>query len=270
LFWIQATIEAYRKGARTEPQAGAQETWSEAQYHAVLSGSVYDAAFSYDNAYPPVDSREHLTALISQYRRDSALTQVRTVIPIVHAPLGSGRRRDYSILPQLLTSLAGSVDTPIIAVAERELGDGIIQRARTIQGIRKAMNSHGRYRILHILGTGNLLSATVYAAAGADTFDGLEWCRTVADHDTGHLFHPQHFDFFAEQAEVSEFQEVRDYVSDAGRDYYLRLLVHNLDFCQKWIEELRYRVAQGSIAQMVDGFLPGAAQRVRTELPGLL
>jgi hypothetical protein len=92
----------------------------------------------------------------------------------------------------------------------------------------------------------------------------------VADHDTGHLFHPQHFDFFAEQAEVSEFQEVRDYVSDAGRDYYLRLLVHNLDFCQKWIEELRYRVAQGSIAQMVDGFLPGAAQRVRTELPGLL
>jgi queuine/archaeosine tRNA-ribosyltransferase len=270
LFLDSGNYEAYRKGARNEPQAGAKEQWTESRYHAVMSGSVYDAAFSFDSAYPSVNVREHVFDSVSQYKRDSAKTQGRPVVPIVHAPLSSAKRRTYSVLPELTRSLVNEIDPHMIAVAERELGDGIIQRAKTIQAIREALGSSSQYRMLHILGTGNLLSATVYAAAGADTFDGLEWCRTVADHDSGHLFHQQHFDFFADQAKVSEFQEVREYVTDRKRDYYLRLLVHNLDYCQKWVEELRFRVAQHSIGPMIDGFLPGAAQHLKSAIPGLL
>jgi len=86
--------------------------------------------------------------------------------------------------------------SPFIAVPERELGEGICKKADTVIKIREKLNTIGRYQPIHILGTGNPLSILILAAAGADLFDGLEWCRTVADRDTGFLFHHQQFEFF--------------------------------------------------------------------------
>ncbi|WP_182212931.1 hypothetical protein [Stenotrophomonas acidaminiphila] len=70
--------------------------------------------------------------------------------------------------------------------------------------LRKALDDNGRYVGLHLLGTGNPISIALYAWAGADSFDGLEWCQTVVDHDTGLLFHLSQSDFFRRQTAWGE------------------------------------------------------------------
>lgn len=43
----------------------------------------------------------------------------------------------------------------MIAVPERELGDGIVARARAVHEIRRSLDSLGFYQPLHLLGCGN-------------------------------------------------------------------------------------------------------------------
>ena len=62
--------------------------------------------------------------------------------------------------------------------------------------IREALNELYFYQPVHVLGTGNPASIALLAAAGADTFDGLEWSRYVADGETKNLHHFQHYDLF--------------------------------------------------------------------------
>ena len=89
----------------------------------------------------------------------------------------------------------------LLAVPERALGDGIIARTLSVRRLRQALDKLGFYCPLHLLGTGNPLSIAVYAMAGADSFDGLEWCQTVVDHQTGKLFHFQQWDLFKDQTD---------------------------------------------------------------------
>ena len=85
------------------------------------------------------------------------------------------------------------------------------------------------YCPLHILGTGNPLSIISYTMAGADSFDGLEWCQTVVDHDTGKLFHFQQWDLFRYQTE---------YGKDDTLCYVFAVLMHNLKFFRNFMHGL--------------------------------
>ena len=62
-------------------------------------------------------------------------------------------------------------------------------RAKTIIKIRKTLAPKKQYYPLHLLGTGNPLSILIYSICGADSFDGLEWCQTTVDYNTGLLYH---------------------------------------------------------------------------------
>ena len=131
----------------------------------------------------------------------------------------------------------------LLAVPERALGDGIIARTRTLRRLRKALNELDLYCPLHLLGkTGNPLSIAVYAMAGADSFDGLEWCQTVVDHESGRLFHFQHWDLFKDQT---------DWGNNGALPYIQSALMHNLDFYRTFMTELR----EALIGNMEEPFL---------------
>jgi queuine/archaeosine tRNA-ribosyltransferase len=117
------------------------------------------------------------------------------------------------------------------------------------------MDDNIRYRAIHLLGTGNPITLAILAAAGADVFDGLEWCRTAIDHDTARLHHPQHFDFFMDHCKFSEFENVRTFTSDTTRDFRLRLLVHNLDFFHRWMTDLRSFLECGRVKEFLGMYL---------------
>ena len=112
---------------------------------------------------------------------------------------------------------------------ERELGEGIVERTQTVRKIREALNTLRTYYPLHLLGTGNPISIITYALAGADSFDGLEWCQTTVDHETGRLLHFQQWDLIRYQTRWGESTPL---------SYIQSVLMHNLGFYKKFMVTL--------------------------------
>ncbi len=245
--------EASRKGQLGEVSSGeysglvADGLWDEKKYLKALgqlNNELFDGIFCYDKIYP--ESADEVVENIK-----SGLKKVGggKGLPIVHAPYNKENgSRDTSCLPEVFYKLSIDLKPALIAVPERELGDGIYERARNVKKIREKLNELGYYQPIHLLGTGNPLSVAILAAAGADLFDGLEWCRTVVNRTNGQLFHYQQFDLFKSQTAENGFYEMaRKIVDSDSFSYRLKVAVHNLDFFSEWIGEIRDLVSAESV-----------------------
>lgn len=209
----------------------AQATWRQDRFHDVLREFQFDLAFGFDEQNPPADAQEHVALVVERWQLDQRAAGSCLIVPIVHATADG--------LPALCAEVAKASGVTMIAVAERRLGDGILQRFDTVKAIRAALDGLGRYVALHLLGTGNPISIATYTAAGADSFDGLEWCQTVVDHDTGLLYHLSQSEFFAAQTSWT----------DAGLSFQARTLAHNLEFYAAWMSRLQDASAHGRVAE---------------------
>ncbi|MBV7427327.1 MULTISPECIES: hypothetical protein [unclassified Acidovorax] len=234
---MASLIKARQGGAITLMDSGnyesfwkdAQSRWTQEKFHDTLVRFPCDLAFGFDEQSPPTDRMEHVDLIVRGWHRDQGAAGECCIIPIVHSQAGD--------LPGLCAAVAKTTGVKMIAVAERRLGEGFLQRFETVECIRRALNSLERYVALHLLGTGNPISIASYAAAGADSFDGLEWCQTVVDHESGLLYHLSQADFFAAQTSWT----------DAGLSFQARTLAHNLDFFAGWMTRLREAVAQNKV-----------------------
>lgn len=215
--------ESFWKDAQTE--------WKQASFHKILGEFSCDMAFSFDEQKPPINAGKHVALIKKRWNIDQAIAGNCQVIPIVHAPA--------SELPVLCNTVAAETGVTVLAVPERRLGNGVLERARTVQAIRSALNDLGRYIVLHLLGTGNPISIIIYTAMGADSFDGLEWCQTVIDYDTGLLHHFSHADFFTRQTAWG----------DTGLSFQARTLAHNLEYFSDWMQRLRNAVNQNELSK---------------------
>ena len=137
-------------------------------------------------------------------------------------------------------------------------------RARNVYRIRRELDTLGFYQPLHLLGTGNPLSIAVYTSVGADCFDGLEWCRTVADHDKGRLYHFQQYDFFAWQSEQYAVSAiVREAVRSSKVEFSGKVVFHNLEFFASWMKELREHVSSNKVDRFLSDKLPGGTRDMK-------
>lgn len=203
------------------------DRWGQQDFHQILAEFPCSAAFSFDNQHPSADPDTHLRMLVETWQSDQAAARSSLVIPIVHdAP---------DRLPQLCAQVAQLCNVPMIAVAERRLGSSVFQRSRSLMSIRRALDGTGRPIGLHVLGTGNPISIALYSHAGANSFDGLEWCQTVVDHDTALLYHLSHACFFDQQTDWAE----------AEVSFDVRTLAHNLAFYSDWLHLLRNAIRTG-------------------------
>jgi hypothetical protein len=195
--------------------------WTRSEYHAVMGRTKFDLAFTFDNQRPPLIASEYLAQLSKDYRKDRAAAKSAFVVPIIHGTPTS--------LPELCASLARREKLRMVAVPERCLGQHVAERVAAVAKIRAALNSLPEYVCLHLLGTGNPFSLLLFSAAGADTFDGLEWCQTVVDHDTAFLHHFSYADLFRAQSAWGA----------ENFDFHTRTLAHNLDFYTRWVDRIR-------------------------------
>lgn len=229
----QATIkakiaDAMSRGANVLMDSGNYESfwkekrnlWKQDNYHSILTQINTTFAFSFDEQSPPKNFSDHLKLICRRYDKDKAVNSQTPIIPIIHD--------NSENLPSLCVKVIEATDVPMIAIPERCLGKGIFSHAHHLAEIRKAINEIGHYVGIHLLGTGNPISIAIYTLAGADSYDGLEWCRTVVDHKTAKLFHFAHADFFLEQTEYG----------DMDIDFYPRTLAHNLSFYHSWMNKL--------------------------------
>ncbi len=206
-----------------------QADWCQPDFHDVLRRFSCTFAFGFDEQNPPMDADAHVELVVERWRQDQTAAGDRVIVPIVHGTAET--------LPSLCARIAQETEVPMIAVAERRLGDGVFERTRSVAALRERLDGIGRYVGLHLLGTGNPISIALYSWAGADSFDGLEWCQTVVDHDTGLLFHLSQSDFFRQQTTWGE--------NDIS--FQARTLAHNLTFYADWMQRLRQAVHDGNV-----------------------
>ena len=230
LFLDSGNYEAYRRDdhyTRKKNPDGwrKEEFWKTARRHSP------DVAFAFDSINPKGSADEIIGRIVQRFRRDERELRERDfpLCPIVHLPTQTDGPSSWAAT--IVSGVAAELNPLLIAIPERELGDGLVARVNAVRAIRRALDELDRYHPLHLLGTGNPLSMVALAAAGADVFDGLEWCRTVADYDSGYLFHFQQFDCFKE-ARLHRIQDdrVRTIVGDSEASYAEKALSYNVDF----------------------------------------
>jgi queuine/archaeosine tRNA-ribosyltransferase len=195
--------------------------WTPDRFHEVAKESEHHLCFCHDNQEPPDTAEAIAEDVVLSVLRDQEHA-LGTVAPIIHGPT--------ELLPTAARMVAEKLVPVLLAVPERALGDGIIARIKAVRRLREALDELGFYCPLHLLGTGNPLSIAVYAMAGADSFDGLEWCQTVVDHETGKLFHFQQWDLFKDQT---------NWGHNGALPYIQSVLMHNLEFYRTFMAELR-------------------------------
>ncbi len=200
------------------------ETWKVDDFHKVAGFWENDLCFCYDNHYPPDSAEAIAEDVVTRVIRDQKCAR-GVVCPIIHG--------ETRFLPESAKKAAEQLFPLLLAVPERELGEGIIERIQTIKRIRKSLNDLETYFPLHLLGTGDPVSIIAYSMAGADSFDGLEWCQRVIDYETGSQADFQHWDLFRHQTN-------RELPEDFPHKY--SVLMHNLDFYAQFMKQLHNAV----------------------------
>ena len=215
-----------------------ESAWTPDRFHEVARGSEHHLCFCHDNQEPPNTAEAIAADVVSSVLRDQKYA-LGTVAPILHGPT--------ELLPTAARMVAEKLFPVLLAVPERALGDGIVARTRTVTRLREALDKTGVYCPLHLLGTGNPLSIAVYSMAGADSFDGLEWCQTVVDHESGRLFHFQQWDLFKGQT---------DWGNNGALPYIQSALMHNLEFYEPFIAELREALMKDAAETFLRRYAP--------------
>lgn len=232
------TYESFWKG---------DDAWKRRDFQKCLKSLDFHFAFSFDKRETNVsqvkigpDTSQRLVNNIEKnWLIDQRIASTGTILPVVHA--------QEEILPEVSYGVVERIKPVMIAIPERELGEGIIARAATLLKIRSFLNRTGHYYPIHLLGTGAPLSILLYVHCGADSFDGLDWCRETVNHDTATLYHFHEREFFGNQS---------DYCSIPSLPYNLATLAHNLLFYRQWMEKIQSAVSSGDMENLLQQYLP--------------
>jgi hypothetical protein len=213
--------------------------WCFKRYIKTLRRNKVSHAFGFDD-YCLTNGTANVRNIESTMKKTIGQIGSELNSPIVHC-------KDTQDYPEICKQVATVCGPELVAIPERELGFGICEIAENISKIRAALNSTGKYQVLHILGTGNPLSMMLYAFAGADSFDGLDWCQTVVDFDSGKLHHPLQLDLYEHQSE---------YGSDKNLSFLARCYAHNLEFYRLWMEILKKAIENDERMAMLENYFP--------------
>ncbi|WP_448664129.1 TIR domain-containing protein [Sphingomonas sp. CJ20] len=245
--------------------------WTFETFKAALDTTPHDVAFAFDKLNPRGSADKVAKAAILAATRTAKLTPA-PIIPIVHLPRLPDDDFETDMAGAVMRLVAQFLEPVMIAIPERELGSGVFERARTMVAIRKALKGLGRYQPVHILGAGNPISLALLSAAGADSFDGLEWCRYAFDAEHSQLHHFQLFELFKYQAELANSPVAASAALDPAVSYTTKAVMHNLDFYHTWLEKLRSALHDDkALVAFLAHLLPkGAIMQARNALPDVL
>lgn len=197
------------------------KSWVLDSFNGILKYNVSDLSFCYDNQIPPNDIKENVTIVAKSVRASQNISKSSSIIPIIHC--------NKENLIDAVFELHNQTNFEMVSIPERILGEGLLERITTITNLRKALNKLDNYTYIHLLGTGNPFSLLLLSLAGADSFDGLEWCQTVVNSKTGVLYHFQQRELVFDGCDFCK----------SGLDYTLSTLGHNINFYRNWMREIQ-------------------------------
>ena len=147
--------------------------WTEAELTTILDGwpRQSPAVFvGFDNAGRPFPKQfDAARKLFAPYRH-----QLRDIIL---KPNQKGKRSRYIDMPSLLPHVKEIANFDIVGFTEKDLGDSVLNRMLSIGTLRRALDGAGVTTPIHVFGSLDPLSSSLYFLAGAEIFDGLTWLR---------------------------------------------------------------------------------------------
>ena len=174
--------------------------WNIDLHNEILKLELVNFNFSFDNQNIMNKSISELTkTIINNTVKNQDVTN-SLISPIIHAY--------NSDLEIVCKKVVNEIKPKLIAIPERILGDGIISRINKLKQIRRSLNELGFYTPIHLLGTGSPFSLLLFTWAGADTYDGLEWCQTTIDPVTLQTYHFQLRELFYLKNELSNYSKM--------------------------------------------------------------
>lgn len=205
------------------------KSWDIDGFNKILKQEVCDLAFCYDNQFPPEDTKENAKWIAKSTKESQVIVNSTSIIPIVHCKKEN--------LNEAVLELYNQTNFAMVSIPERILGDGILERVKTITNLRKELNKLNNYIFIHLLGTGNPFSLLLLSLAGADSFDGLEWCQTTVNPKTALLYHFQQKELINDNC---------DFCKASDLDYNLKVLGHNLKFYNTWMKKIQDAIEANS------------------------
>jgi len=212
--------------------------WSKKQYVETLKKHSFFQAFSFDD-YCLKKEDQDPSAIALSVLEDIKEVGKSSISPIIHC-------QNPEKYPTTCYNITRICEPKLIAIPERELGDGVLEIVMNIRKIRSELNKLDKYQPLHILGTGNPISMMLYTFSGADSFDGLDWCQTVVDFESGTLHHPLHLDLYKHQSHWG---------SDNDISFFSRCYLHNLEFYKSWELSLQSALLNNQAERMIQKYL---------------
>lgn len=204
------------------------ETWNINSYKSILSQAKFDLYSSFDvyrtkgKSYEKFKKNTHSNILESSvFLNNAAFFAILHDFPVTRlVKLVNEFVKEHSNLCRN------------IAVAERDIGKSLQERAETIVALRRILDDNDCH-LLHILGCGNPLSMLLYSYCGADTFDSIDWVRFAIDHDTYSINDFAHLELLNCECKVCSEKPYK------RADYLERLLLHNLIFYQNFVMRIQ-------------------------------
>lgn len=193
--------------------------WHQDQFHEVLVLNLHNIAFSFDIQninYSTND--EYLKAVNNFYKKDLEKIHSGILVPILH-----GQKHHLS---DLIYEFVEANKLNFIAIPERELGDGILERVNTLQLIKARLENLPFSVKIHLLGADSPYAMLIYTLFGVDSFDGLIWKQTSVDKATGFLHH-------FHLREIYDGDKKTKY-----SNYHFETLIENLEFNQQWMNKI--------------------------------
>jgi len=228
--------------------------WNFKKFEEVLDNLSVDFCFSFDVFLNNKESMsEHIKKTIKSILMTSGAQRSGVTIPLLHS-----NPRDF---PKFARKIIENINPEIIGIPERELGSSIFERAKTVKKIREEIDKTRREVPIHLLGTGNPISILVYTICGADLYDGLEWCQTVVNPETGQLFHFVQRDIIDCDCEACN--------ANSGIPYHLQTMAHNLIFYEKFMKKIRLFIESGQIEELLREYLKPKYVEKTLQIAGL-
>jgi queuine/archaeosine tRNA-ribosyltransferase len=219
-------FESYWRGDRT---------WTFESYANAVSRVQCDLYCSFD-VFPDLSESEQDFFEETRLRilRSSSVSGRAQCVPILH---GLDPRQLVVLVERLVEGYPDGLS--ILAISEKDCGFTLLERARTITKIRRALDCRNDESILHILGCGNPISLLLYSYCGADTYDSLDWSRHVIDRRSLSIGDLSHLELSKCNCAVCKKE-----IGAAAE----RALLHNLLFYQEFAVQIQEMIRDNSIA----------------------
>ena len=213
------------------------KSWRYQQYHRVLRSIDCPLALSFDNQNPPRFTKACISLVEKDVLRDKLKSSGAAILPIVHAR--------SELLPEVIAGIAKRLNPILIAVPERELGDGVLRRAKLFQDKNRPQFTRA------------VLPAPPYLARATHCR-----CLSTPCAEPTHLMVLSGVKLpsitaqrcFIISSSASLFGDQTPFCAMSDIPYHQATLAHNLLFYRNWMKTIQKAAEMGRLSNMTDRY----------------